>query len=331
MKIAYIGGWGHNYTAALVKDGKATAAVASDGCDAEAASKLAGRLNAPYFDSPLKLFAEFKPDIVSVGAVYGHIGRNIIVALEHGFPVTAEKPIASSFEDLERIRELTRKTGLAVVTEFDLRSNRAVVAAQHAVKTGVIGEVILATAQKSYRWGALPGQPPTRPAWYANRADYPGTIMWVASHGIDGVAFITGQKFTRVFTTQGNLSQPALLPMEDHTASTFTLANGGTAMVHADLCRPAAAASHGDDRFRVVGTLGQLEVRDGRCKLTRFDQPETDITESVSPAPTHERLVAALSGDAGMPYNTAASLETACVLLYARQSGDEKRVIDIPQ
>jgi predicted dehydrogenase len=330
MKIGYIGGWGHNYTATLVKDGKATAAVASDGRDAEACTRLAGRLDAPYFESPLKMFAQFRPDIVGVGAVYGHIGTNIILALEHGFPVTAEKPIASSFADLERIRELTRKSGLCVVTEFDLRSNQAVVAAQQAVKNGVIGEVILATAQKSYRWGALPGQPSTRPAWYANRADYPGTLMWVGSHGIDGVAFITGQKFTRVFTTQGNLSQPALLPMEDHTASTFTLANGGTAMVHADLCRPAAAASHGDDRFRIVGTLGQLEVRDGRCGLTRFDQPESDITESVSPATMCDRLIAALKGDAAMPYNTAESLETARVLVYARQSGDERRVIEIP-
>ena len=292
--------------------------------------QLAARLKAPLFETPEKMFAEFKPDFVSVGAVYGHIGRNVITALEHGFNVTAEKPIASSFADLERIRELTRKSGAVVTTEFDLRSNRAVVAAQQAVANGVIGDVVLVTAQKSYRWGSKPGEPPTRPSWYSNRDDYPGTIMWVASHGIDGVAFITGQKFTRVFTAGGNLSQPAFGPMEDHTVTTFTLANGGTAMVHADLLRPAAAATHGDDRFRIVGTLGQLEVRDQRCKLTRFDQPETDITETVTPAPMHERLAAALKGDKALPYGTAMSLETARVLLYARQSGDEKRVIDIP-
>lgn len=330
MKIGYIGGWGHHYTSALVNEGKASAAVASDGRDAEAARKLAARLSAPFFETPEKMFADFKPDFVSVGAVYGHIGANIIKALEHGFSVTAEKPIAASFETLERIRELTRKSGAPLVTEFDLRSNRAVVAAQEAVKNGVIGDIVLVTAQKSYRWGALPGQPPTRPLWYSNRDDYPGTVMWVASHGIDGVAFITRQKFTRVFTAAGNVSQTALGPMEDHTATTFTLANGGTAVIHADLVRPAAAATHGDDRFRIVGTLGQLEVRDNRCKLTRFDQPETDITETVTLAPAHERVVAALRGEKNMPYSTAESLETARVLLYARLSGDEKRVIDIP-
>ena len=44
MKIGFIGGWGHNYTAAFVNDGKATAAVAHDGRDAEACQRLAARL-----------------------------------------------------------------------------------------------------------------------------------------------------------------------------------------------------------------------------------------------------------------------------------------------
>ena len=48
----------------------------------------------------------------------------------------------------------------------------------------------------------------------------------------------------------------------DDTVSLFEFAGGATGIVHADFLRPAKAPTHGDDRLRVVGGTGTIEVRD---------------------------------------------------------------------
>jgi predicted dehydrogenase len=205
-----------------------------------------------------------------------------------------------------------------LLTEFPFRSQKEFRAARAAIQQGRIGEVILSTAQKSYRFGT------SRPAWYANRDDYGGTMLWVASHGIDAIHFATGQNFKRVIGIQGNLARPEYSSLEDHCIAMFEMANGGSAVVHADYLRPDGATSHGDDRLRVAGSKGVVEVRDGRCRLITNSESETDITDSIEVRPVHQELLAALRGESNECYSTQASLEMAEVLLRARDAADGK-------
>lgn len=334
MRLAFIGGNGHHYLKGIVSDAQLnpglSVAVAGDGADSEAARRWAGGLGVSYtwYDDPRKLLDEFKPEFVSVGAVYARNGEMAILCGERGVPVCSDKPVAVTWEQLERVRKVFRAgsegaSARVLATEFDFRCRAEFRAARDAVARGEIGEPVLLTAQKSYRFG-------TRPKWYGERAVYGGTMLWIASHGIDALRFVAGRRITSAMGRQGNLSHPELPQFEDHCSALFALEGGATGIVHADFLRPVKAATHGDDRLRVAGTRGVLEVRDGRCRLTTHDQPERDITDSASPQPIHRALLDALRGQSQEYYGTAWSLELAAVMLAARDGADKQAPAAVP-
>src|SRR5690606_4845420 len=138
------------------------------------------------------------------------------------------------------------------------------------------------------------------------------------------------QPFASVTGVQGNLTRPDYATMEDHVAVLFTLAGGAAGVVHADFLRPAAAATHGDDRLRVVGSTGLIDIRAARCRLTTHAQPERDITDRVPAPPVHRALLdAALRGDTSL-YSTAHSLDIAATLLTARDAADRREIVPFP-
>lgn len=297
-------------------------AVAGDGHDNAAAEALARSIpDARWYTDPANMLDHFLPHAVSIGAMYGFNGDLAALALERDIPVVSDKPIAATWEQFHRLRELARDSRRVIATEFDFRCQPAFVAARQAVADGLIGEVALVTAQKSYRFG-------TRPAWYGDRRSYAGTLLWVASHAIDVIPFTTSRRYRRVTGVQGNVTRPDYGSMEDHCIAAFHLDNGGSAVVHADYLRPAKASTHGDDRLRIAGSLGVIEVRNERCVLTTVDRAEHDITASAVTRPMHIELLAALEG-ASEKYGTASSMETAEVLLHARDALDRNEFVNL--
>lgn len=326
MRLAFIGGNGHHYLRGALTDPACdidqTVAVAGDGYDDAKAEALArGLPNARWYPDARTMIDQFRPHAISVGAVYGYNSDLIAMALESGIPTVSDKPIAASWEQFNRLTELTRDPRRVICTEFDFRCRPDFVAAKQAVNEGLIGDVCLAVAQKSYRWGK-------RPDWYKNRRSYTGTLLWIASHGVDVIPFTTGRRFTKVTGVQGNVAHPDFGErFEDHCVAIFKLDNGGSAAVHADFSRPVAAATHGDDRLRLSGSKGVVEVRGERCLLTTHDQGETDITDRAVTRPIHRELLAALEGRSEK-YGTASSMEMAQVLLSARDALDKQSFVD---
>lgn len=325
MKLAFVGGFGHHYLrGALAFHPDWQIAVSGDGVDSQAAQSLCKKISyAQWFEGPRDMLDSFAPDLVSVGAVYGVNGDMVALALERDISVVSDKPVAATWTQLERLRELTQGNSRALLTEFPFRSQREFRAARQAVNEGAVGEVVLATAQKSYRFGD------SRPQWYGDRDLYGGTLLWIASHGIDAIRFCTGQEFTCATGTRGNLSRSDYGSMEDHVTALFELGNGGSAIVHADFLRPQSAPTHGDDRLRIAGSQGVVEVRDGRCALISGSQGARDITDSVQVRAVHEELLAALHGETDEFYSTVESLGVAEILLKARDAVDGRQWVSL--
>ncbi len=172
-----------------------------------------------WFPNAVAMLDHFLPHAVSVGSVYGFNGDLAAMALERDIPVVSDKPIASTWPQFHRLQALLKDPRRVIVTEFDFRCRKETMAARQAVAEGLLGEIALAVAQKSYRFG-------TRPAWYADRRSYSGTLMWIASHGIDAIPFVTGRRYRRVMGAAGNVSHPELGTFEDHVAAVFQMDNG---------------------------------------------------------------------------------------------------------
>src|SRR5207237_4103345 len=102
---------------------------------------------------------------------------------------------------------------------------------------GQIGTPILAVAQKSYRFARRPG-------WYADRGLYAGTMLWIASHGIDVMRFALEDPVVAVTGRQGNVARPEFGSMEDHCVALWQFQSGATGVVHADYSRPDSATQH---------------------------------------------------------------------------------------
>jgi predicted dehydrogenase len=321
MKIGFIGGYGHHYLKGALGP-SIEAAVASDGRDPEAARRFADLVGIKkWYDDPLKLMDQFRPDAVSIGAIYATNGTLAAEALERDIPTVSDKPIAATWEQLARLRKLAAERPRYLLTEFDFRAKPEFRSARQIVADGMIGQCVLLTAQKSYRWG-------TRPKWYADRASYGGTLLWIASHAIDAVQWVSGRKIARVCGLAGNLSKPDYGTAEDHLAILMEMDDGSTAVAHADFLRPAAAASHGDDRLRIAGGKGLIEVRGERCLLTTSTAPETDMTNLATVRPLHVELLAGLQGQSEW-FSTELSLATAETLLHARDAVDGEKWVEM--
>lgn len=329
-RIGFIGGNGHHYLTQLLSSGQVSAddcAWAGDGYDDTSARQKAERLGVTnWHDNAEEMLETFSPSVINIGGVYGHNGEWVATAIRHGAHVISDKPIAGNWQQLEAIQQalgkFSEKDQPRLLTELPWRCDAAARAAKQAVASGTLGKIALMTGQKSYRFN-------NRPAWYANREDYAGTLLWVASHAIDILRYISDCDFTRVSGLQGNVCKPDYGSMEDHTAVLYTMDQGGSALVHADFLRPQAAATHGDDRARLIGEHGVIEIRNGQCLLTTHENPECDLAvEMESLNPGESLWHAALDGDTSL-FSTEQSLNFARLLLTSRDALDANQQTEL--
>ena len=328
--VAMIGGNGHHYITKAFGNipGVRLVAMAADGRD----EAILRYRQEPYWDSAVQYFDNYeemldavKPDLVSVGCQPCFNAPAVAAALERNIHVVSDKPIANSCDELDRLKSLTAaKPDLLLLTEFDMRSREAWAAARDAVQQGALGEVILVQAQKSYRFGDA------RPDFYKSREGFPGTVMFIGSHIIDATYWITGLRYGSVQGVQGNMSKKEYAGCEDHAALLFTMENGAKAVLHADYLRPAAAPTHGDDRIRIAGSRGIVEVRDERCILITHDRPPDEICSTPhDPGAMAREIIKTVRARGSGVLNTADSLYIAQVLLKARDAVDTRSVLEL--
>ena len=262
MKVCFIGMCGHSKQAWRTLKGRRDVLL----CGVAAGSAHEDMTTSfdpdiPFFDNPYKMLDEVRPELVILSPVFGLTGKWIIECAKRGIDVFSEKPVASSLEELVRVREAVRSSGIRFGAMHFLRYSPAFFEAGKLVREGIIGEVRLINAQKSYKYG-------TRPAWYADRTLYGGTIPWVGIHAMDWISYFTGKSFLSVTATAWGTPEMAALCQ-------FNMEDGIIASASIDYYRPASASTHGDDRVRCVGTKGIIEVRDGEITLIDSESTKT--------------------------------------------------------
>ncbi len=199
-----------------------------------------------------KMLAAENIDVAGVCTPNGTRAAAVLACLDRGLHVAAEKPLALTRPDLERIRQTLGGRDLRLTMLLPMRFAGPYLALKEVVAAGEIGEVCQASSQKSYKAGQ-------RPAWMRNRETYGGTIPWIGIHMIDLMRWVSGREYTEVFSYKTHIGFPEIGDMENVTGSLFRLDNTGIATLRMDYLRPSTASTHGDARLRLAGTKGVAE------------------------------------------------------------------------
>lgn len=250
------------------------AAVADD---SEAA--LAGVPNWPASDDATTCYADWREmlasedlDVVGVCDTDGVRAEQLLACATAGCHIMSEKPLTMTLEQLAEVRAAVEGADVCLSMLLTMRFDPAYRLMHDTIRAGKIGEVVLATMQKSYRLG-------NRPEWQRSSATFSGIIPFVGIHALDLIRWTTGREFVEAMAFQGNTAHPEIRDMEDHATVALKLDNGGSASARLDYCRPAAAPTHGDDRLRVAGSMGVIEALDAGSRVTLItaENPPEDL------------------------------------------------------
>lgn len=328
MNVGLVGLEGHQ---GVILDGIAQsdelllAAVASD--DPQKLAALQGnRAVTPetrFYTDWRRLLVETALDILGICTVSSEHTPVLLAGARQGVHLLCEKPLVTTLPDLDRVRAAVSAAGVRLSMLMTMRAEPAYRAVRRLVHAGAIGEVVLATAQKSYKLG-------DRPDWMKHRDTFGGTIPFVGIHALDLIQWTTGCTFTHVAAWHGNVAHPEIGDMEDNASLLLRFANGGTATVRIDYLRPPAAPTHGDDRLRVAGSAGVVEVlgQDHQVTLLPWEADPTVVTPEPA-EPFFLQFVRSLRGECP----PLVSAEEACQLtelsLRARQAADHGTIVTL--
>ena len=219
------------------------------------------------------MLASEKLDVVAVCGESGTRATIVKACAERGLPIVTEKPIALSLSELATVKQAVHRNRVSLSMLLTMRFAPQFQAMRNLVRSGQIGEVVSMDGQKSYQLG-------TRPDWMKARKSYGGTIPYIGIHLVDLMRWISGREMIEAAAFHSQLGVPEIGEMENNTAVIFKLDNRGTASLRMDYLRPATAATHGDDRVRIVGTKGIIEYQEEHgLTLVTENQKSSKVTE----------------------------------------------------
>lgn len=222
---------------------------------------------AKVYDDFRSMFEKETFDVMAVCNTNGHRAAVIVEAARRGWHIAAEKPVALNDEELHAVREAVSTAGTGFTSLLPMRYEPGLYTMARLAHGGAIGEIRLMNAQKSYKMGS-------RAEWFKDAALYGSTMQWIGVHMMDLMHWASRQNFRSAYSYEKNVGEPANGAMQNVTGAVFQLENGGVATLNMDYFRPQDAATHGDDRLRIVGTKGILEyrLRDGLLALRPGDR-----------------------------------------------------------
>lgn len=284
MRLALIGCTGHcrTYAPALqtipgLEVGAIAPGAPEEGPQGFADAPGVGPATRWYDDAAAMLDTE-RPDIVQVATRPDRVPFWARACMERGIPVMAEKPIAMNTAELSALYRVACSTGVPLIPMHTERGGDLSNTMAKAVISGAVGSPLLAASQKTYRWGE------TRADYFRSRATFPGTVPYIGIHIMDWLFWMLGDVYTEVSGVEGIQGRPdfpacasqaaVLLKSDDGRIGSFTL----------DYLRPLTAPTHGDERLRVAGTGGMIEMVCLEERITLIRKGEAPVDLPVEPA-----------------------------------------------
>ncbi|QTL97336.1 gfo/Idh/MocA family oxidoreductase [Iocasia frigidifontis] len=327
MKICIIGSAGHtNYVLDGVRRDKDSKIVGiAAGIQGEGIDKLTEQIGEleekpAVFDDYREMLEQLQPDVVAVASHFYQQASITLEVLKRGINVFVEKPVATNLSELASVKRFYQQSNLHLAAMFGIRYKPCFMTAWKLVQQGAVGKVRLMNAQKSYKLGS-------RPEFYKKRETYGGTIPWVGSHAVDWLHWFSGERFETVYAAHSNQYNQGHGELEISALLHFRLTNGAMGSVNIDYLRPDTAGSHGDDRIRVAGTEGVIEVCDERVFLINSKKKGVQEVSLENSEGIFLDFLSQVRGKGKCLVSAEDSFYITEVCLKARVAADENRIV----
>ncbi len=330
MRLGLIGSTGHwqMYAPALERvKGLSLVAVASCG----PAETLGAFDHAPGLSPTIKRYTEPNAmldagglDVVQICCRADLQPTWVRECLDRKIPVMAEKPLAMDLKTLVNLYQHATKSHVPLVPMHSMRGVPELAAVREAVRAGEIGRPLLSFSQKTYKWGKA------RPDAYRSRATFPGIAPWVGIHAFDWLYWILGDTFTEVVGRSGEVGRQEYPGCETQAAYLFSASDGSVSTVALDFLRPEAAGSHGDERLRVAGTKGVIEMAliDRKVTLSTNDRPPRPLNTRPQ-MDIFTQFARSIQGDGPPPIGLEEGFRITEIALKAQQATETRGAISL--
>ena len=329
LDVCIIGASGHyNYILDVYNNNsKFRITAISKGVECENILNLAKTLklinsNIRVYDNYKNLLENEKANICIVNTVFSEQASISIRALEKGMHVFSEKPLATNIEDLKNLRKIQEKTKKNICAMFGIRYTSHFLTAKKIIEEDGIGKIKMMNTQKSYKLGE-------RLDFYKKRKTYGGTILWVGSHAMDWCRWISGEEYINVFALHSRSDNHHHGDLENAAICTFEMTNEVFTSIIIDYLRPVNSITHDDDRLRIVGTKGILEIRNEEVYLNNeFNNGEIPM-KKVQDRSIFFDFIKEIRGEGSCMVSTKDSFEIAYTAIVALKSADTGKKMEV--
>ena len=306
------------------------------------ANDLSERFYVQTMDTFEQLLANPRIDVVYIAVPHYLLAPLARQALATGKHVLAEKPLAISLEDIDRLIELASERHLALGVFYEMRYAPAHAFARTLIQSGAIGNIIGIQIQ------TLIDKPLTYwQAGYSGRSVNPwrlsktqaggGVVLMNTSHLLDALFYVTDLTVTSVSAEIGSLVVHA--EVEDIASATLRFNNGaiGSLMAGAHI-----AGAYNEERCAIYGTEGQIQIPDpyGTGPLRVYlKRSWRDLAAcqwhsiAMEPVPVYRLAVddfaRAVKSRERVPIDAQAARRVLAVVLAIYQSAAERRSITV--
>lgn len=218
-----------------------------------------------YYDDADKMLAKENLDGVFVGTRCGLHTPYACKLLELGLPLFLEKPVSITRQQYETLRTAAEGKEKTCVVSFPLRLSSIVLEMKKIVDSGALGKLTMVQAINNVPYGSVYYH-----SWYRDPALTGGLFMQKATHDIDYINFLTGERPVSVCAKTAKLhfkgDHPANLRCPDcpeyHTCpeSSFVVKNILKEDVQGDFCCFAVDTGNEDVASAIFTTESGLII-----------------------------------------------------------------------
>lgn len=210
------------------------------------------------FEKESQMPEDQRIDFVSVVTPnHVHFGPSKM-ALEHGFHVIVEKPIAFSVEEAKTLQKIVQKTGLILGLTHTYTGYPLVKEARNMIASKKLGKIRKVYVEYPQGWLStlLEGTGNMQASWRTDpkQSGMGGAIGDIGTHAANLAEYITGLKITEVCAMLNTVVKGRHL--DDDSSMLIKFENGASGIL---MATQVAAGEENNLNIRVYGELGGLE------------------------------------------------------------------------